>query len=53
MFERISNGFSLAGSTWRVLTRDKHLIAFPLVSGFCFLLVMISFAVPLVTLAST
>ena len=50
MFERISNGFSLAGSTWRVLTRDKHLIAFPLVSGFCFLLVMISFAVPLVTL---
>jgi hypothetical protein len=50
MFERISNGFSLAGSTWRVLTRDKHLIAFPLVSGFMFLLVMISFAVPLATL---
>lgn len=50
MFERISNGFSLAGSTWRVLTRDKHLIAFPIVSGFCFLLVMVSFAVPLITL---
>ena len=50
MFERISNGFSLAGSTWRVLTRDKHLIAFPLVSGFLFLLVMLSFAVPLATL---
>jgi hypothetical protein len=50
MFERISNGFSLAGSTWRVLTRDKHLIAFPLVSGFMFLLVMVSFAVPLATL---
>lgn len=50
MFERISNGFSLAGSSWRVLTRDKHLIAFPIVSGFCFLLVMLSFAVPLLTL---
>jgi hypothetical protein len=50
MFDRISNGFSLAGSTWRVLTRDKHLIAFPLVSGFCFLLVMLSFAVPLIAL---
>lgn len=50
MFERISNGFSLAGSSWRVLTRDKHLIVFPIVSGFCFLLVMLSFAVPLLTL---
>jgi hypothetical protein len=50
MFDRISNGFSLAGSTWRVLTRDKHLIAFPIVSGFLFLLVMVSFAVPMATL---
>jgi Family of unknown function (DUF6159) len=50
MFERISNGFALAGSTWRVLVRDKQLIFFPLVSGFLFLLVMISFAVPLATL---
>ncbi len=50
MFDRISNGFSLAGSTWRVLVRDKHLLLFPLVSGFLFLLVMLSFAVPLATL---
>jgi hypothetical protein len=50
MFQRISNGFSLAGSTWRVLTRDKHLIAFPIVSGFLFLLVVASFVVPLATL---
>lgn len=50
MFDRISNGFSLAGSTWRVLVRDKHLLAFPLVSGFFFLLVVVSFAVPLATL---
>ena len=50
MFDRISNGFSLASSTWRVLVRDKHLLFFPLVSGFMFLLVMLSFAVPLATL---
>jgi hypothetical protein len=50
MFQRISNGFSLAGSTWRVLIRDKHLIAFPIVSGFLFLLVVASFIVPLATL---
>lgn len=50
MFQRISNGFALAGSTWRVLIRDKHLLAFPLVSGFFFLLVVASFAVPLATL---
>ncbi|QJW99330.1 DUF6159 family protein [Frigoriglobus tundricola] len=50
MFQRISNGLSLAGSTWRVLVRDKHLLAFPLVSGFLFLLVVASFAVPLATL---
>ena len=50
MFERISNGFALAGSTWRVLLKDKHLLAFPIVSGFFFLLVVASFAVPLATL---
>jgi hypothetical protein len=50
MFQRISNGFSLAGSTWRVLVRDKHLLVFPIVSGFLFLLVVASFAVPLAAL---
>jgi hypothetical protein len=50
MFDRISNGFALAGSTWRVLVRDKHLLVFPMVSGFLFLLVVISFAVPLAVL---
>jgi hypothetical protein len=50
VFQRISNGFSLAGSTWRVLLRDKHLVAFPIVSGFLFLLVVASFVVPLATM---
>jgi hypothetical protein len=47
MFERISNGIKLARSSWAVLVKDKHLLLFPIVSGFLFLLVLISFAVPL------
>ncbi|HVL14106.1 MAG TPA: DUF6159 family protein [Gemmata sp.] len=50
MFDRISNGFSLARSSWGVLVKDKHLIWFPIVSGFLFVLVVASFAVPLATL---
>jgi hypothetical protein len=50
MFDRISNGFALARGSWAVLRKDKHLIWFPIVSGFLFLLVVASFAVPLATL---
>ena len=50
MFDRISNGFSLARSSWAVLVKDKHLIWFPIVSGFLFVLVLASFVVPLATL---
>jgi hypothetical protein len=50
MFDRISNGLSLARSSWSVLMRDKKLIWFPIVSGFFFVLVVASFAVPLATL---
>jgi len=50
MFDRISNGFALARSTWGVLMRDKHLIVFPIVSGILFLIVLASFAIPLATL---
>lgn len=50
MFDRISNGFALARSSWQVLVKDKHLLVFPFVSGFLFLLVLASFAVPMATL---
>ncbi|MBA4066989.1 MAG: hypothetical protein C0501_25425 [Isosphaera sp.] len=50
MFGRISNGFSLARSSWGVLARDKHLIWFPVVSGLLFVLVVASFVFPLSTL---
>jgi len=47
MFERISRSFSLARSSWNVLTTDKQLVLFPVISGITFLAVLISFAVPL------
>ena len=50
MFDRISNGFALARSSWGVLVKDKHLIVFPIVSGILFLIVLASFAIPLATL---
>ena len=50
MFQRFSNGFALAGSTWRVLIRDKHLLVFPIISGFLFVIVVASFAIPLGTM---
>ena len=50
MFDRISNGFALARSSWGVLLKDKHLLVFPFVSGMLFLIVLVSFAVPLALL---
>ena len=47
MFERISNGLSLAKQSWEVLKLDKELLFFPLISGIACLLVLVSFAVPL------
>ena len=33
MFDRISNSFALARSSWQVLRTDKQLIVFPILSG--------------------
>jgi hypothetical protein len=48
VFERISNSFALAKSSWQVLREDKKLILFPVLSGIACLMVMISFAAPFV-----
>src|ERR1700754_3680969 len=50
MFNRISNGFALARSSWAVLMKDKHLLVSPILSGILFVLVVASFAIPLATL---
>jgi hypothetical protein len=46
MFDRISNSFMLARSSWNVLRTDKQLVLFPIVSGIGCLLVLASFAAP-------
>ena len=47
MFERMSNGWELAKSSWSVLKLDKEMLIFPLLSGVACLLVFASFALPL------
>lgn len=46
MFERLSNGFAMAKSSWHVVMSDKKLLLFPVVSGILFILVVASFWVP-------
>jgi hypothetical protein len=48
MFERISNSFALARSSWNVLRTDKKLLIFPILSGTACMFVLASFAVPLI-----
>ncbi len=49
MFERLANGWTLAKESWHVLKQDKELLVLPLLSGIACLLVLASFAVPLVS----
>lgn len=46
MFDKIAASFGLAKSSWRVLMQDKTLIVFPLISGFCCILIVASFVAP-------
>jgi len=48
MFTRMARGWELAKESWRVLKLDKELLVFPLVSGLACLVVLASFALPLV-----
>ena len=48
MFERISRGWALMRESWQVLRLDKELMLFPILSAVACLLVMASFAVPVI-----
>jgi hypothetical protein len=50
-FDRISNSFALARSSWGVLRKDKQLVLFPVLSSLACLLVLASFGVPILLLA--
>jgi hypothetical protein len=48
MFERIGRSWDLVKASWRILSQDKKLLVFPVLSGIFTLLVVISFILPLV-----
>ena len=50
MFDRISASFSLARSSWDVLRSNKQFLLFPVLSGLGFLIVVLSFFIPLGTI---
>jgi len=52
MFGKISHTWSLMGASWRVLKKDKEIMVFPLISGICCLLVIASFAFPMISTGS-
>jgi hypothetical protein len=51
MFERLSRSFQLARDSWQVLRANKRLMLLPVLSGLCCLLVLVSFAVPLLAVS--
>ncbi len=52
MFDRISASFALARSSWDVLRKSKQLLLFPVLSGIGFILVVLSFLVPIGVIAA-
>jgi hypothetical protein len=45
---KLSNTWSLMGSSWQLLKKDKEILFFPLISGICCLVVLASFAIPII-----
>jgi len=44
---KIARTWSMMSECWEVLKQDKSLLIFPLISGFCCLLLLVSFAIPI------
>jgi Family of unknown function (DUF6159) len=49
---KITRTWSLMSDCWHVLKQDRNLLVFPLISGICCLLLLVSFAIPLYTTGS-
>jgi hypothetical protein len=47
MFDRISRSFDLVRASARILRQDRHLMLFPVISGFTVMLVVAAFLLPL------
>ena len=49
---RLSQGINLVRATFFVLRKDKQLVFFPLISGVAFILILIAFITPLVSVGT-
>ena len=45
---KFSNTWNLMDASWQILKKDKEILVFPLISGICCLVVLASFAIPLI-----
>jgi len=52
MFESIGRSFALVKTSWDILMDDKKLLVFPLLSGVVSLIVLLTFALPLILTGS-
>jgi hypothetical protein len=48
MFEKIGRSWELVKASWQVLRSDKELLVYPVVSFFASILVLITFAIPMI-----
>ncbi len=46
MFESVSRSFTLIKESWKVISLDKEILLFPVLSGVALLLILLSFVVP-------
>jgi hypothetical protein len=46
MFESISRSFTLIKESWRVISLDKEILLFPVLSGIALLFILLSFVIP-------
>ena len=52
MFDRLSRSWHLVKASWAVLKQDQQLLVFPLISALAALVVVVSFALPLLGLGA-
>ena len=52
MFDRLSRSWHLVKASWTVLKQDRHLLVFPLISALGALVVLASFALPVIGLGA-
>jgi hypothetical protein len=53
MFESVSRSFTLIKESWRVISLDKEILLFPVLSGVALLVILLSFVLPALFLSSS